>query len=93
VLFEELAYDVVSWLLRDAHDEAAPASHGRAPSCRAVCERVGCPCCSWTTASILMRPRQRHRLGGHRAASRWPELPACPDWLARNGPRGTKTCH
>jgi hypothetical protein len=33
VLFEELAYGAVSRLLRDAHDEAAPASHGRLPGC------------------------------------------------------------
>jgi hypothetical protein len=28
MLFEELAYGAFSRLLRDAHDEAAPASHG-----------------------------------------------------------------
>jgi hypothetical protein len=43
VLFEELAYGAFSRLLRDAYDEAAPASHGarrKKSACRAVCLRA-----------------------------------------------------
>jgi hypothetical protein len=40
-----------------------------------------------------LRARQWHHLGSPRARSRRPDGSACPDVLARNGPRSAQTVH